>query len=634
MGQFDITIASANPTPTFTTTSFRIEPDLLQQDITPASARRSDGDTRFATIPTESYWGQNDWSAGLGRNYPADPTSAYVLLSSVADNGRLTAPYGAQGMVTGLPGNVGTHVRQMCNHLGVLYANVYDGAAGADKLYKYAAGTWTSIYTHPQTPTCLTSFRGDLWVSYNTLFQTQKITPAGANTGMGFNSWISCPYGSMIFYCRYDAASDTWRLNRYDPENTTTVPDLAIFPLASSQSPAAMAVLGADLYVSFKDQLWRFTSANGNSGILQGPVDRWAPTGPSGVVGTRGPGRSLVAFQGALCWSTGATLRRYVPGGQGRTLWPIQGYDYEMGRNGSRVMAALCAVDDRLYVMGYYATTGTAISYELWLWTGAGMQRTASIPILATTGAIAQSVEACLAATGDGNLYWTTGDADNATLGNRAGYVTTRDAAAILYTNTDVEIYESALLDYGMLDIDKAVSRFGVVAQVPAGQDVALYVSADGVAYVQWVRAVVFPSGAPGIVYFVPPTGRVVVGKLFRVKLAFAMNSTGATTPQVFAINAIPNPVNPLRRGFRFTVLLDEAVQDHAGKLMYANSTAVGTAVSLLRQMRTETHPLLLTWVDSTTYYVRINTLTIHRVATHAGGQPAFRVILDVQEIT
>ncbi len=76
-------------------------------------------------------------------------------------------------------------------------------------------------------------------------------------------------------------------------------------------------------------------------------------------------GRSCVAFQGALHYTTGSSLRRYAPGGQARTLWPTPSYDLATKNGNVRIFSSLYAIDDRLYCLGFDVTSGTTLTAAL-----------------------------------------------------------------------------------------------------------------------------------------------------------------------------------------------------------------------------------------------------------------------------
>lgn len=642
MGQYDITIASSNPSPEFSTASYRIAEDY-QQDITPASTRRSDGDARYKTIETESFWSQGDWSGGFGLVYPPDPTSYQDGPADALTPKRLKAPYAATTATLTNGARIYRQVNIFANSLHTIFGLSTDDASSHTLAYfDTNTSTWTAAVVLPAKATCLAAFRGKIWIGYGAAnaVQTWDGTTLVTVT-TNFYADALAGFGSMVFTLTHDTSTSTMRINRHDPENTGANPDLAIFPLKfDTVANYRLCPLGADLYCMVQGQLWKFTSTTGNTGVLAGPLDEFSAQGGSGA--DRSIGAGLTSYQGALYYTAGRALRRYVPGGQPRQIWPDPARSVTPDASVDDDIWDLEVAEDRLWLAMVRSVAPTATyttePCRLLCWDGVGMHHVGSLTGVWTTSPPSGSSGATLCSDGNGLLTVCFNHKTNPTSsGRRNGFYKIGGALGRLYLDDGVVKFSRQ--DFGLLDIEKSLSQIGVAAIVPSGQDIGVTVVVDNTSYAM-VKQGSFSTTFPTIVYFTPPSSaRVIVGKIHEIRLTFDLGAaTSASTPEVWTVLAVPNPLNPLRRGFRFTILLDTSVADHTtGGLVYADDTAISTALAAVRAYRAPTttrHPIALTWVDGITYYVRFNTLTVRRSYTQAGTHPAYRVIIDAQEVS
>lgn len=656
---FDISIASLREPVSFAPLDLRVEPDSVQQDITPASTRRSDGDTRFLTIQSESFWAQSDWSAGFGRGFPPDATSFQDGVAYTVGGTRLLAPLGH----TNGPWDPNWLFLMGCLHNGHVWVCIYIWNTTPGQLWlleqDYTTGNWTNRGALPTWPTHMVSFRDGLYISYGEVWYTQRWTP-GSGLAIAPPNWTSqmqCPFSSMLFFVYQHASEAAWSLGRFDPENpATTATPVARFSFGGLvDKPSAMVAVGQDLFIVFGRSLWKFSSQNSTLGILSGPHDEWVPE--EGGAGYAGRG---VMHQGALYYTLGRSLRRYVPGGQARNVWPVPAQDVAYGKattNGSDLILALCSFGDRLFLLvgvvpqvaGFQSPNHT---WELWCWTGIGMHRIGRRFVSSSASMYEWHRSHDILGTQDGRIWLMSQHQGTLTAGSAiASYNVSGQVASAFDTYGHVQ-YVSSIQDFGMFDILKQVTAVGVAVAAVAPQSVRVFVRVDGTAEEEWLLsagvggALALPAsvgvaprmltqpGTPEIRYFVPPNSFARVGARFRISVKFEMAGIGDRSPEVYAVMAIPNPLNPLRRGFRVTVIVDEMVVDHEGKRLYADATAVRNALVRLRDLRTEEYPLSMYWLDDQAYHVRVNTQTIRRVASQDGRAPGYRVAMDLQEIT
>lgn len=606
---------------------FMITPDAIRQDITPASTRRSDGDTRFLVIQTESFWSQSDWAAGYGINYPADPASYYAGLVSTEIPKEMRAAQTALFQFGYPAGGVTYH---LLTHNGALWAVI--DAGGTLKLYELVGNTLTFRTNLATVPTSVVSYRQKIWIAYGQVANVQAWNPATSTleATYTFKATLLHAYTSMLCYLTYPAGKTAWELHRYDPENPTTDPVLAIFSLDSTV-PLAMTALGADLFMLFPGSLWRFTSTNGNSGTLTGPVDQWRNMMVG--VGNASYRAALVVHKGGLYYSTGTSIRSYLPGGEARVLWPADPHNPGYGQATLDNISGLLSINDRLYAIGtaMYALANTG-TVRLYCWNGSGMHQVGSY---ATAFSAVTTGYAMIAGDQNGLIYASsksgvlTGGAGVGQFSSDARYQTTYYAQST---------WTSSRLDFGMLDIPKSLSRVGISAMLTAaGQAIQVAVSVDGGGYQTLTALGSWTVGAgESLVYYALASGLPLVGKMFRFQVTLVTGGVTTTTPYLYAITAIPNPVNPIRQGFRFTVMLGELVETYLGVRPYDLNASVSIAAALdfLRACRAQAYPLELTWLDGSVFRVRLNTLTERRMATEMGQDPTWQVTCDAQELS
>lgn len=629
---------------------YMIAASSIMQDITPASTRRSDGDARYQYLPVESFWGQNDWSGGMGVEFPAEPTAFYGgAFSGYGSASPLAVFEGQNGADSSLPHQV-TALRQgVANSpvLGLVKATAVvatsDGLYAAfDDLslryYSRALGTWTTLVAAaglPAPPRQLCVFRGKIWICYgyagaNVQYWSGAVLLAPA---YAFAADCLAQYGSMLFFARYDAASGSLRLNRYDPENPTAVADLAV--IADAVPVAWMLVsLGAELYIFTVASLWKFTSANGNSGVLTGPLDRWR----IGWSTQQGRNEGACVFQGALYYSTGRWVRRLVPGGRPATVFPVLG-TAAWERFGA--VYGLVAADDVLYVLMMpsvvyglaYSTTRHVA--EVFVWDGVGLHKYATCGVL-KSGAVANYPVACFAH--DGRSLWILTSESTSNANNVQQIVT--DPAGLAGVNYNAGFYSSSVLDFGMYDIAKSLSRIGLAVTTTAATGFpSLVVAVDGTGYTFVVdpsaSAAASTSTTPPLTYYYPPGGaQSVSGKLFQLGIGLVALNGDATRSQVLrAMTAIPNPNMPIRNGWKISIRIGSDVLDYQGKRLYTSSAAIATALTTALAYRGPDH-ITLYWVNGTAYSVRMNTRTIRRYKYDQIDGHGWEITFDAQELS
>lgn len=650
---YDIGLDSTDPADANAVRGFVLA-NHRQQDITPSSARRSDGDTRFQLIPSESFWSQSDVSGGYGRIYPHDPTAYWAGPADTLDGARLRSAWEWTGD-TAMPGGTVTYEALSSQNADTIYVIAKTGGSSTRTLYSYvpSSGGWNleSVATSQQV-TSVVQFRGRTWVAYGTAANVEYYSAGSPTTpSPNFKARVMCSYSSMLFYVYYNSTTQTWRINRYDPENTAAVADLGILPVSDSVADyvRSLVVLGPDLFIVCRDALYKFTSANGNFGTLVGPLDTWTPLGK----GARDvSGYAAVAYQGALVYSIGGALRRHQPGGGSRTIWPVP-----PGRNSTTVggdesglqmqIGCLVPYGDRLYCVAVpsglsEAAATTAHSIYLFCWTGQGMHWLGSQSVTTTT---AQTMARPLAAIdGYGNLFAGLMVAGTAGSNEKLGYWVAGSSVARKYKATTT--FRTSILDFGMLDLDKVISRVGVACTVPddATHSVAVTVHVLDRADVApaWTArslatrtgAYSEVAGAYGLVYFSRSSSPIFLkGQLFYLEITLTGPAASTSSIDVAAISCIPNPVYPVRHGFRVEIPLHTGVRLHDGNLAYADQAAVTAALAYLRGLRASSYPFTLDWIDGASYAVRCNTIQIARDTTRP-NESAWRVTLDLQEVS
>lgn len=642
---YDIGLDSTDPADANAVRGFVLA-NHRQQDITPSSARRSDGDTRFQLIPSESFWSQSDFSGGYGRVTPADPT---MFWSGPADT--LTGP-GIRASWR-FYADIGGLYMTDSSSFNAIATKDWDRfyiAEGTTLHYfepSVGGGTWSLETTLAAAPTAMVSFRDAIWIGYGTAANAQRYYPTGGSLTTptpNFKAAALCPYLSMLFYVYQDTTTNTWRLNRYDPENTAAVPDLAILTRGGSSSDyvRALVTVGADLFIVCENALYKFTSQNGNVGTLVGPVDTWAPTGtPAGY--------AAAAYQGALVYSTGKALRRHQPGGGSRQIWPISpganspepGGDYA---GAGFAIGALATHGDYLYAVAMNDDGSTdAHEFRLLCWTGKGMHWLSQRAVATTASIVPGRALAAINRRGDLVAVATLGGTTSGS-GKKIEFVKVELTEGHYLETTTT--WRSSILDFGLADVDKVLARIGVRCVLPSttGYSIAatLYVLDESSSPPAWVARSLATrtgnysttAGVYSFVYFSRATAPTfLVGKACYIELAITCPNPAYTSPEIVAVTAIPNPVYPVRHGFRVEIPLHTGVRLHDGNLAYADQAAVTAALAYLRGLRASSYPFTLDWIDGASYAVRCNTIQIARDTTRP-NESAWRVTLDLQEIS
>lgn len=620
-------------------TFFRVADGPRTSDITPSSTRRSDGDTRYQLIPSESYWGQSDWSAGITRKFPADPaayktgpidsTKGTVLTQALHVTGDWATPAAAAVPLA------------MIRHRGIVYVAVND--AGTGKLYSFdpSTATWAFQTNLPWTAvTSMCSFRKDIWIAYGSSANVQKWDGTTLSyISPNFTAWLLCPYSSMVFYVVYDSAATktSWRINRHDPENTGAVPDLAIIPRGNETTDyvRSMVVVGADLFLVCQDSLWKFTSPNGNSGSLVGPVDEWVPTN---VYGYAVSGYAAASFQGSLVYSTGTTLRRYFPGGQPSVLWPV----LPMENENQELFCDMIAAHDRLYLVSSRSVTvGTAnLTSYLFVWTGVGMHHLATMSN--TKAAAPTGLRPRIAADNQGMVAILDTTAGSLTTGSQLGYVGIPGVASTSNTKYAAgSSYSSSYLDFGMADLEKVLPYVAVTASVPNTSTYSITVTltdlVTGSSYALSQTGTYSTSTLnPATCTYRHASGTPLVSKRWLITVAITGPAAATSTAQITSVNTLPNPVYPVRYGFRCDVLIGVGVRARDNASGYGSQSAVATALAFMRTFRASRYPYTLKWVDGQTYTVRLNTITFLKGVSidPTDSEEQWVVTLDMQQLS
>lgn len=636
---YDITLDTTDPgggPETF----FRVADGARMSDITPSSTRRSDGDARYQLIPSESYWGQQDWTAGIGRKFPPDPAAFYG--SGTIDSSKGTAL--TQGLhITGnwaTPASAAVPLA-MIRHRGIVYVAVND--AGTGKLYSFdpSTATWTFQVNLAWTAvTSMCSFRKDIWIAYGSAANVQKWDGTTLTTlSPNFTAQILCPYSSMVFYVVYDssATKTSWRINRYDPENTGAVPDLAIIPRGNETSDYArsLVVVGPDLFLVCQDSLWKFTSPNGNSGTLVGPVDEWVPTNIYGVYAS---GYAAAAFEGSLIYSAGATLRRYFPGGQPALLWPVLPNE----NVNADLFCDMVVAHDRLYLVASstLSTGSETLASRLYVWTGKGMHWIATMTNTKSGGPTV--LRPRIAADNSGMIALLDTSAGSLTTGSQLGYTGIPGFAAtsnVKYATTST--YSSSYLDFGMSDLEKVLPYIAVTASLPSNSTYSIsvtlldMVTGDSYALSQ-SGTYSTATNNPSTCYYRHSTGAPLVSKKWWINVAITGPSAATATGRIVSIHTLPNPSYPVRYGFRCEVEVGVGVRARDNLSGYGSQAAVSTALTYLRAFRSSRYPYTLKWVDGQTYTVRLNTITFTKGVSidPTDSEEYWRVTLDMQQLS
>lgn len=642
----DITIAQTTGADT-AAYSYMLGSPVVMQDITPASVRRSDGDTRFQTLQTEGFWSQSDWSNGFGMREQKDPTSYYTGLVDTSFAGQAICAQTLDAYTV-----TDRYPVAMCEHAGYLYAVFYveSGAATYD-MYRLDASGWTATgYSSAVAVTDICSYRGNIYVGRDSGGVVVYTTGSAAFTALTCYAKFLCPYAGMLHYIWANSAPSRWSLSRYDPDNANYLL-VGNFDQWDTFGPRAMRAAYGYLYITFYDSLWSYKTENGNTGILTGPLDRWTPTNHSG--------QALEAHDGAMVYNAGPVLRRYPPNGAPRVLFPTAPREATNDTAWGEPVA-LRSLAGRLYVavakqfpMNGATTVNSSTTnfVRLLCWNGQGMHRVANAD---QSGSSRSNTLTKLGYDGRGRIAYI----QDFTSASSSGWPNTgavvvpiisgnlvTDAALISGSacNYTTSTLETGRITFGLDDVIKAIRRWRYRAGT-GGTITVAYTTDD----TNWTTLVTSgltestPTGQYDQVFkeLMKSGDGTVSNKWFRFRVTLTPSSA-TTTPVLTALTCIPNPAMPLRKGFKLSVLIGQHVQDYAGTFLYPTSADVTAALTRVEALRAKgdttdpatNGPLTLVWVDGTTYTVRANTIVVHRVRMNPIDAPYWNVVLDCQEV-
>lgn len=646
----DITIAQTTGADT-AAYSYMLGSPVVMQDITPASIRRSDGDTRYQTLQTEGFWSQSDWSNGAGVREQKDPASFFYGIADTSFPGQITCPQDFQTalVATSCP-------EAFCEHGDTLYAVFKADGSSTRTIYYRGTSSWTTTgLTVTNAVTSMVSHRDKIYLGFGSTAVVQRFNVAATTlTAETFYAQVMESYGSMLHYIWYDSTGPVWRLSRWDVDNSNAL-NVGAFSLAvTSQTflPGAMRAAYGYLFITFPDTLWSYKTENGNTGILVGPLDRWPATPHSG--------QTLEAHDGAMVYGAGGIIRRYPPNGAPRTLYPtpprVRDTAYPFGE-----VVGMRSVASRLYVLttaittlnGITVPTGSIVSPTLWCWNGTGMHAIAHY----TTSTVASPATAipkwlfvydrkCSLYSGfalASTLVTAGRNCDFVPIPIITGNIVADQSLLSVSPSFVYGELETGKLDMGLADVIKTIRRWRY--RMGTGGTVSVQVITEGGTSTALTTS--------GLTERTPVDQQDQVFKELMVsgdgtlsskwfKFRIALTPTNSTTTPVFtALTCIPNPAMPLRKGFKIAILIGQHIQDYTGTFLYPTASDVTTALARVMALRAKgdttdpatNGPLTLVWVDGTTYKVRANTIVVSRVRQNPIDAPYWQVILDMQEV-
>lgn len=653
--QADVTIAQTAGGDTSAYPYMLAPGSAAMQDITPVSVRRSDGDTRFQTLQTEGFYSQSNWQAGFGVRNQLDPNAYWVGTADTSYTGQAVCAQALQSAVVAT-----RHPVLFIEHGTDLYGLFVSDAAPSYVLYKRTgtgAGTWTATgYTTASEPTSAVSYRGSLYFAFGSTGSfVERTDGVAAGTAMTFKAHLLEAYSSMLHYLFWDTTgTPTWRLARYDPDNVDTLNVAAFaFPAPLPWTPRAMRAAYGALYITWSDSLWQYTSQNGNSGTLIGPLDRWAITYYSG--------NALEAHEGALVYNAGPILRRYPPGGSPRTLFPTPPRE-ATNATGWGEPVALRSVSGRLYVLtleqqqfvgGALPLNSTTNKVRIHAWTDTGMHRVAwqdqsyTSSLYLTRPTLAYDRQTSLfVGINESNADYSSGyTCARVIIPILTGSVP--QDAGLLYAGLapvyQTSTIETGRLEFGLADVLKSLRR--VRYRAGSGGTIGIEYTTDDTNWTTLTAVTTYtPAGQydQGFSELAVPSNGTATARWFRFRITLTPGGGGTTTPILTAVAAIPNPALPLRNGFKLSIPIGRNVEDYNGNVMYPNDAAVTAALARVKAFRATgdnldpatNAPLALTWVDGITYTVRANTRVIARQRTSKNAGKYWVLTFDLQEIT
>lgn len=620
------------------------------QDITPASVRRTDGDTRFQVLQTEGFYAQSDWSAGFGTREQKDPKSYYTGGMDTTFPGQMICGQAFQDVTVG----VAFTPMLFLEHGNSLYGWFLDIGAALYKLYQRTGTTGVGAWTYTginyvDFPTCGASHRNLMWFGFNG--NRLAISTDGATaTNQTWHAYALEPFSSMLHYIDWDGT--TWRLARWDVDNANTL-NVGAFSQPPDFLPGAMRAAYGALYVTFPDTLWSYTTQNGNTGVLTGPLDRWAVTALSG--------QALEAHDGALVYNAGPVLRRYPPGGAPRTLFPVPPReatnDTDWGEPG-----ALRSVSGRLYVgvvkqrpLTQANPTDVTNFVRILAWNGTGMARVAwqdqvyTVPAYPSAIRIAYDRRTSLfiGVQRSGSQFATGFNTARIVLPVVSGNLV-QDAALVgggVAPVYQFSTLETGRIEFGLADVLKSIRKFRY--RVGSGGTVVVRYTVDDATWVALAAdvAVYTPTGVYDQAFagLAVPFNATLTTRWLRLRVELTPGGIGnTTTPALTAITAQPNPALPLRNGFKLSIPVGRLVEDYAGNLLYPDDASVTAALARVKALRADganldpatNAPLSLVWVDGLTYVVRANTRVVTRLKHTPNQGNQWVITLDLQEVS
>jgi hypothetical protein len=230
-----------------------------------------------------------------------------------------------------------------------------------------------------------------------------------------------------------------------------------------------------------------------------------------------------------------------------------------------------------------------------------------------------------------GTLALGLGGAGAPATGKQLGWVGT--VGTILTYREATTTWRSSVLDFGLADLDKVLTTAYVYGLKGASSPgIALSVvdfdTGDSTAL---TASGAFSDERPTLVTFTSATPLVMKRCYFELTLTTSGNIT--TGPEVYLIACIPNPVYPVRYGWRLTIPIGTHVRLHTGGMAYANQAAVDAALAYLKALRASSYPFTFDWIDGDTHTVRCNTITIARDKLRP-NESAWIVQIELQDIT
>jgi hypothetical protein len=630
---------------------YMLAPGAVKQDITPASTRRSDGDTRFQRLNTEGYRARTDWSGGHGMLLDGDPVSYWTGIVDSSVPSKVLCPQDgrAKSIANMFP-------LFFIEHGAQLFACVRDYVTPNYQLAEYvtASDAWFLRAVLPAKPTCGASFRNKVFIGYDGANRVQSWDGAAlANEGPApFFANVLAGYVTQLHYL-YVGAGNIWVVARFDPDNAD-LKDVAKLPIAWSAGStyvvkATVSAFGS-LFFTFPDSLWSYTSQTGNIGQAAGPLDRWAPAEFSGV--------AVEAHDGALFYNAGYAIRRFVPGGGAKPVYPVAPRQADSLSWGEPT--GLRSIAGRLYVAwtNSFAPPGapvtvnaSSVPYHLSVWTGAGMHhigqydmhRSLTNPYPAVLFGWDRRSTVFL---GSAEQFFDNGTANLVTMrvpayaGDMAVEQSYWDAASLKFR---AAVWYSSIIDGGLRDVLKSERLAKALADLGASSTLKIEYQLDRKG--GWTTLASQVTGAAaGVTLYSFLHGSYLKHNEIQFRYTLTPTTPGGT-PVVYGLMEQPSSIMPIANGFRVSILVGADVEDYTGKKLYVDPAGIADAAltrakveaerAFLEGLRTDAdaEPLYLTWLDGTVYRVRANTRTVQWQGVAPDKTDYWMISFDLSEI-